>query len=164
MINLVEHHPHWAQQFSDERERLLQLFPGAFVSLEHIGSTSVPGLRAKPILDILGTVPNLPAFTMIEARMEQLGYVIRGDNGIEARRYFTRKAAPSVHLHVFEANDPKAEAHLHFRNALRKCSRLRTEYEALKLQLASTHAGNRANYTAGKSAFCVRVSRLDPEL
>lgn len=160
MIDLYEHDPQWAPRFRTERDSLLMAFPGCFLGIEHIGSTAIPGLRAKPIIDMLGIVGHLEACVPVAAKIDGLGYMVRGENGIAGRRYFTREAPDAIHFHVYAEGDPRIGAHLRFRDHLRANPSSRREYEALKLRLADLHADDRAAYTAAKSSFCAEIDAL----
>lgn len=160
MIELVSHNPQWAARFAAEREMLHTAFPGCFLGIEHIGSTAIPGLCAKPVIDMLGIVANLGACDIFARAIGRVGYVVRGENGILNRRYFTRGAPDAVHLHVYAEGNPRIGQHLRFRDHLRANADSRRDYEALKRHSADIHAGDRAAYTSAKDSFCANIESL----
>lgn len=153
--------PDWPNIFEALREELLAVFAGSPVVVEHIGSTSVPGLSAKPVIDVLLGARSLRE---IESRLPALAaadYVYRPEHeqALPHRRYFTRTPASGlrVHLHAVALESGLWRAHLRFRDALRADAALRSEYQALKLRLATEHANDKTLYTAAKGPFIERV-------
>jgi GrpB-like predicted nucleotidyltransferase (UPF0157 family) len=125
-------------------------------TIEHIGSTSVPGLSAKPIIDILATVESYEGARELIAPLEELGYVYCGEFGIPRRHYFDREddaGRDTHHLHVLEPGSAEAANHLLFRNHLRANAADREAYAALKRELIAKFAEDRAAYTEAKAAF-----------
>jgi GrpB-like predicted nucleotidyltransferase (UPF0157 family) len=145
-VAIADYDPAWADRFAEQQvlvEGLLR--PWLSRPVEHIGSTSVPGLRAKPVIDMLAPVGSLD-----EARA---ALPVLAD---EARTH---------HLHVVEAEHTHARALLAFRDALRVDAGLRREYASVKERLARQHRDNRNAYTNAKTAFVERALRragIDP--
>lgn len=147
----------WTVYFAVVRNGLLPLFGPGEVAVEHIGSTSVPGLAAKPVIDVLLGAPTLAD---IEARIGRLGdigyiYVSKYEHELPMRRYFTSDAVipQRVHLHAVETGSAFWREHLAFRDALRGDAALRDAYQSLKLRLANTFAHDKAAYTEAKGPF-----------
>jgi GrpB-like predicted nucleotidyltransferase (UPF0157 family) len=147
----------WPKLFLAIREELLALFSPIEVAVEHIGSTSVPGLAAKPVIDVL---LGACALADIESHIGSLGelgyaYVPKYEREIPMRRYFVKSPAASlrVHLHAVELGLEIWREHLAFRDALRADSDLRARYQSLKLRLAEEFADDKAAYTAAKAPF-----------
>jgi len=156
-IELCAYSPQWPRQFAAELSALATIFPTPEFRIEHIGSTSVPGLPAKPIIDILLGACSLP---MIEGRipaLEAMGYTYRPEFEVvlPRRRYFVKPAEPPrhVHLHAVERKGAFWRDHLLFRDALRALPDLAAEYAALKIELAARHRDNRSAYTDAKAPF-----------
>jgi GrpB-like predicted nucleotidyltransferase (UPF0157 family) len=151
----------WPACFDAIRQELRVTLPGDEVRVEHIGSTAVPGLAAKPVIDVL---LGAPALTVVEARIPGLlacGYEYRQryELQIPGRRYFVRAAStlPRVHLHAVETGATLWRRHLAFRDALRSESGLAREYEALKIRLARQYPDDKERYASGKAPFIARI-------
>jgi GrpB-like predicted nucleotidyltransferase (UPF0157 family) len=156
-IELAAYSAEWPQRFAAEHFTLNLIFPAPTFRIEHIGSTSVPGLAAKPIIDILLGAPSL---AQIEARItaiEANGYRYRPEfeTVLPQRRYFVKpKDLPrSFHVHAVELESAFWVEHLLFRDALRALPALAAEYGALKHALASRHRDDRGAYTDAKAPF-----------
>jgi GrpB-like predicted nucleotidyltransferase (UPF0157 family) len=151
-VELVDHDPSWGELFEEERARLLGVFDDRAAAIEHIGSTSVPGLCAKPIVDIAVGVRKLELTDEQIAAMERLGYEYLGEYGLPGRLFF-RKGEPRTHnVHVVEHGGEHWERQLVFRDALRADPEERQRYDELKRRLAA--AGHpREAYTELKTPF-----------
>lgn len=116
-IVVVPHENHWSEKFQMEAKRLKSAMPET-VKIYHIGSTSVPGLAAKPIIDMIMEVENIERVDGWNERFIELGYIVKGENGISRRRYFIHgtEEKRSYHLHVFEKGNPEIVRHLAFRD------------------------------------------------
>ena len=159
-IRLVPYDPAWPRLYADERERLVAAVGDLFLDVQHIGSTSVPGLSAKPIIDIAAAVRDFDEAAACVAPIVALGYVYRGENGIPRRHYFTRGSPTLFHLHVLEARSLDWHEHLLFRDYLRDHPDVVAEYARLKEGLARRYAGDRAGYTDAKAPFIRRTLTL----
>jgi len=149
--------PEWPEVFRDVREELLVAFAPVAVSVEHIGSTSVPGLAAKPVIDVLLGACSL---SDVESRIGVLGelgyvYVPKHERELPTRRYFKRSSPTSlrVHLHAVEIGSRIWQEQLAFRDALRADPDLLARYQDLKRRLAEEFASDKAAYTAAKGPF-----------
>ena len=149
--------PEWPQLFHVLRERLLPVFASQAIVIEHIGSTAVPGLAAKPVIDMLLGAAALADVESKIGALDGLGftYIPKYERELPMRRYFVSASAIPlrVHLHAIELDSPLWQQHLMFRDALRADAGLRARYQSLKLGLANTFAGDKAAYTAAKSPF-----------
>jgi len=157
MVELVEYAADWQAAFADERARLALLLPPD-CAIEHVGSTAVPGLVAKPILDLaVATTADLDA---IKDALAHAGYIYRGDAGTDGGHLFVRESAPRVrthHVHVVRPEDPQLEAYRLLRDYLRTTPRARDTYAGEKRALASAFAGDRKAYTAAKQRIVERL-------
>lgn len=154
----------WPRLFLAQRDTLLSAFAPVAVDIEHIGSTAVPGLAAKPVIDILVGAASLAD---IESRIPALvaaGYTYRPEHegALPMRRYFTLTPPDSlrVHVHAVVRDGTLWRDHLAFRDALRNDDMLRGRYQALKLALAQRHAQDKAAYTEAKGPFIREVIAL----
>ena len=154
VVRLVPYDPRWPALFAAEAARLrAALGPGLPMALEHMGSTAVPGLAAKPVLDMLGGYPAGADVGAYVAALVRAGYVHRGEQGIPGREFFRRGEPRAWHLHLAVQDGAFWREHLAFRDALRAHPAWRDAYEALKRDLAHRHAHDRASYTEAKGAF-----------
>ena len=154
VIDVVEHDPNWSIRFMEERQRLHGALDGVAHSIEHIGSTAVPGLAAKPIIDLLLEVDSLAELDARTPALEELGYLARGENGIPGRRYFCKGGVRRTHhLHAFEIGDPHATRHRVFRDYLVANPAVARAYADLKRQAAASNRNDAAGYTAWKDDF-----------
>lgn len=151
--------PAWHAAFYEESARILEVARDFIVAIEHVGSTAIPGLHAKPIVDIAAATPTFEGFFPAVPRIERLGYTFRGEFGIPRRHFFTLGDPVTVHVHVFEERGRDWPEQLLFRDALRASEKLRADYEALKVELAAKFAHDRPAYTAAKAEFIQRVLR-----
>jgi GrpB-like predicted nucleotidyltransferase (UPF0157 family) len=155
MVEVVAHNPDWSTGFASEEDRLRSGLNGLAFVAHHIGSTAVPGLPAKPIIDILVCVDDLCALDRHNASFVDLGYEVMGEFGIETRRYFRRNddmGRRTHHVHAFTHGSHHIERHLAFRDYLRAHPDLVMKYGALKRQLLA-HSPDPEDYIAGKSPF-----------
>jgi GrpB-like predicted nucleotidyltransferase (UPF0157 family) len=132
------------------------------LGVEHIGSTAVPGLLAKPIVDIaILLAPSAPLERVI-TDLESLGYQYRGDAGGDGGLVFVLDVRPwyrVAHLHAIADGDPQWERYLTVVDHLRRHAELRAAYESVKRDLATSHPGDRRAYTAGKNEVVARILR-----
>jgi GrpB-like predicted nucleotidyltransferase (UPF0157 family) len=157
-VRVVAYDPVWPAQFAAEARRIHRLLgPDLPLALEHMGSTAVPGLVAKPIVDLLGGYPPGVRVEPYVAALVGAGYVHRGERGIPGREFFRRGEPRAYHLHLAVQHGPFWREHLAFRDALRARPPVREAYAALKLELARRHPHDREAYTDGKTAFVRRV-------
>lgn len=158
-VELVPHRAEWKSLF-DSEANLLRAAAGNYIAdIEHIGSTSVSGLEAKPIIDILAGVRNLADAEKCIAPLNQIGYEYRGESGIPGRFYF-RKGTNEIsthHLHIVETTSDFWRTHLLFRDYLRLNAAAMQAYGKLKRELALKHKGNRPAYTEAKADFIESV-------
>lgn len=162
-IELVPANPDWPRRFAEEAARLRAIIPAdLLIDLEHIGSTAVPGLAAKPVIDIQATVTDLEAArTRLIEPLEAAGYAWWDDNPDTDRLFFVKGLPPSAphrthHLHVMEPG-PGAIRHIAFREYLRDHPAEAARYAALKRDLARRYRDDREAYTAAKGAFVEQI-------
>ena len=151
-IEIVEYEPSWPAFYIAERERLASLLPG--LRIHHIGSTAVPGLAAKPVIDMIALVDDLEA--NIAAVVQRAGYHLpaRFNANLVHRRFLCYPTASyrTHHLHLVDARD-EMDRCLRFRDSLRGNPKLAAEYAALKRALAARFREDREGYTKAKSTF-----------
>lgn len=155
-VVLAEYDPRWPERYQHERERILHAIGEYVVAIEHIGSTAVPGLGAKPIIDIMVAVRSLARdiLSCVEP-LRRLGYEYVPRPDFKDSVFFCHGAwGPSTrHLHLTEYGSAFWHEKLLFRDYLRLHDDTAAEYFALKSSLAAQHAANRTAYTDAKSSF-----------
>lgn len=154
-VELVEYDPTWATGFEQERVRLAPIFGEHAAGIEHIGSTSVPGLCAKPVVDVLVGLRELELSDAQITAMEGLGYEFLGEHGLPGRLFF-RKHPRTHHVHVVLHGGTHWERQLTFRDALRTDAEERRRYEEFKRKLAA-EGHPREVYTEMKTPFIREV-------
>jgi GrpB-like predicted nucleotidyltransferase (UPF0157 family) len=155
-VQMVEHRPDWAELYAAEA-RELRLAAGELAEdIQHVGSTAVPGLPAKPIIDVAIATRSRAVIPLLSARLVSCGYIDRGDGGQNGGWLLVKESKPDIrtfHMHLVETSDPQWRNYLAFRDALRKDAVLRDRYAALKRGLAGQFADNRKSYTKAKHDF-----------
>ncbi|MBX9804736.1 MAG: GNAT family N-acetyltransferase [Alphaproteobacteria bacterium] len=144
-VIVVPYNPQWPEIFAKEAKRIAEALGDNCVTIHHIGSTSIPGISAKPIIDMVPVVKDI--LKVNAAALVELGYEGRGELGMLFRRYFSNRAC---HLHIWEEGNPEIDKHLIFRDYLIKNPDALNAYEALKLSLAESFRDDRASYTLSK--------------
>jgi len=170
-IEVVAYDPNWPVEYEALAAVLRQAVGDVAVSIEHVGSTSVPGLASKPILDIdiiMASRDDLPA---IAERLARLGYAHNGDQGCPGREAFKYPDAtvphdgsgrrwPTHHLYACDVDNIYYRRHVAFRDYLRAHADVAKEYGELKLSLAETYRNDRNGYTEAKTEFVFGVYRV----
>lgn len=152
-IVIVEYDPRWALHYAEERARVEAVLGGMAKSIEHIGSTSVPGLAAKPIIDLLVTVTYLGPPNPYVELLRSIGYTFFPMLGNADRHMFGRGSPHTHHLHVVQHDGEEHMRPLAFRNYLRTHSKAARDYEVLKRALAERFHHDRQAYNEAKTTF-----------
>jgi GrpB-like predicted nucleotidyltransferase (UPF0157 family) len=158
-IRLVEHDPSWAREAQAEIARLREALGAVAVRLEHVGSTAVPGLASKPILDLQLSVATIEPRTTYVEPLEQLGYLFVRDPDSPDYHLFAKppQRPRSHHLHVCETGSEHELRHLALRDFLRAHEVEAERYEALKRELVDRHPEDRLAYIAGKQRYVAEL-------
>jgi GrpB-like predicted nucleotidyltransferase (UPF0157 family) len=157
-IKLSPHREEWHELFAAEAARLNAAAGKHLLAVEHVGSTAVCGIAAKPIIDIALAVREIADVKQIIEPFENLSYVYLGEYGIPNRHYFRKGSTfRTHHLHVVRLESDFWRNHLLFRDYLRAHPQIAAQYENLKRELAQTHRENREAYTEGKTEFIKNV-------
>jgi GrpB-like predicted nucleotidyltransferase (UPF0157 family) len=155
-IELADPDPAWPVRFEEHRARVAAALGERALQVEHVGSTSVPGLRAKPVVDVLVAVPD-PEDPDVVARLEAAGYALRVREPGHRMLVPADPAAPRAHVHVWAAGDPEVERVLLFRDRLRADDGDRARYQARKEELADRLWTDANYYAEAKSAVVEEV-------
>ena len=159
---VLPYDPNWPIEFERIRDYLLEQIGDLILEIKHIGSTSVPGLWAKPIIDIVAVMDSYDAFPAIVARLEAIGYHHNGDQGIKDREVFKRLIPDDFmdyHFYVCPKDSEESRRHNKFRNALLANKEIANEYGKLKIRLIEEVNGDRVLYTDSKTEFILGVMR-----
>jgi len=162
-IEILNYNPVWPARFAKEKASLLEAIGHWVMVIEHIGSTAVPGLGAKPIIDIMVGVHRLADARYCIAPLAAIGYeyVPQFEDEMPERRYF-RKGSQTrhFHLHMVERGSEFWQRHLAFRDYLCAHPEVVREYEALKRRLASRYGTDREGYTEAKTKFIRLIEEI----
>ena len=157
IVKLIPYTAEWERLFEVEKS-LLQLAIDQFVlDIQHVGSTAIPGMVAKPIIDIGIAVTNFEEARICIPPIVQLGYEYRGEYGIPRRHYFVKGDPRTHHLHMNEIDSRDWENQVLFRDYLIQHSGLAEKYAALKMELAQQYPADREAYQDGKTPFIEQV-------
>lgn len=155
-VIIEEYNPEWKDKFEEIKAMLIPIIGDLSISIEHVGSTSIEGLSAKPIIDIDVVMESYSVFPEIKERLENVGYKHEGNLGIESREAFKRAFQDefmTYHLYVCPMDGKGYLEHIAFRDYLRTNDEARKEYQQLKIELAKKYAFDREAYCIGKTEF-----------
>ena len=163
-IAVVPYRDAWATAFESLRARVQGALGPLAVRVEHVGSTSVPGLRAKPIIDMDVVIESEGRLEEVASRLATVGYKPRGDLGVTGRYTFSPPAGlPDHHLYVCARDNVELHRHLALRDYLRRHPGQAAAYGRLKQTLAKAHPFDREAYTEGKTCWIERALKLARE-
>jgi GrpB-like predicted nucleotidyltransferase (UPF0157 family) len=158
---LSQFKPHWSETFEAERARLRQRFPGRLVDLQHIGSTAVAGISARPVVDLLAGVEDAARVETLVADLCRSGYetsprmnLSLGGRSLLVRRYRSHR---NHRLHVVVHGGREWSERIRFRDALRDAEELRDAYDQVKLRWGHPYYGDWEQYVQAKQAFIATV-------
>ncbi len=157
-MTVVDYDPSWPAAYEAEIERLRVVLGDVIVRAHHIGSTAVPGLAAKPVIDVLLEVRDLASLDARDEAMREIGYEPRGEFGIPGRRYYPKGGDRRTHhVHAFAVGDPHIAEHLTFRDYLRDRPDAAAAYARVKRDAAGKHRHDPEGYVRHKEAFVART-------
>lgn len=157
IVRVVAYDHNWPALFLAESERLRNACSTVPLNVEHIGSTAVPGLSAKPVLDLLAGHPSSVSALEYVAPFTRAGYVHRGDRGIAGHQFFRRGEPRAYHIHLVEHNGVLWRRYLAFRDHLRANAADARRYDELKRALALRFPRNREAYISAKAEFVAQI-------
>lgn len=159
-VEIRSYSENWIHTFMEEAEKLNAIFEHEMIAIDHIGSTSVPGLKAKPIIDIMAVVKDINNVDKYNLEMRKIGYVPKGENGIVQRRYFQKGGDNRTHhVHIYQIGSSEITRHLAFRDYLIAHPDEMKKYGTLKQNLAHQFPYNIGSYIEGKDVFVKDMER-----
>ncbi len=160
VVRLVDYDDRWPRLFAAEERRIRDHCGTLALRLEHIGGTSIPGMCAKPILDIVAGRSGGASIEDYVAALERSDYVYRGERGLPGRDYFRRGEPRAYHLHLVEDGGALWSDYIVFRDYLRAHTDVAREFGVLKRALAARFAHDREAYTNAKGPHVDEILRL----
>jgi GrpB-like predicted nucleotidyltransferase (UPF0157 family) len=156
-VKLEPHRPAWPKLAQAEATRLAPILADNLITIEHIGSTAIPGIHAKPTIDLLPIVHSIAGVDAIETALKALGYGWRGEFGLPGRRYCTLDHPETgrrlFNVHIFETGSPQIHRLLAFRDYLRAHRDEALAYESEKKRAAALHPDDTLAYNDAKSVW-----------
>lgn len=145
----------WSEMYEKEKNILLDIFANLIIDIQHFGSTSIKGLSAKPIIDIMIVVNDINQIDEYNHVMESYGYIARGEKGIEGRRYFVKLSPDNSgnhthHIHIYQKENLHISDELMFRDYLRIDNKAFKEYERVKIEASLKFRYNPREYVDAK--------------
>jgi GrpB-like predicted nucleotidyltransferase (UPF0157 family)/GNAT superfamily N-acetyltransferase len=162
VVKVTPYDPQWPARFATEAAAVQTALGDTVIHIEHVGSTSAPGLAAKPIIDMMPLVRDVREVSKRITAMAAIGYIPRGEFGLPGRRYFVKGSAHArlVHCHIYAAGHPEVTRHLAFRDYLRTHPVALDAYAARKIELAQKHPTDIVAYMDGKDGL---IKQLEAE-
>lgn len=157
-VEVFSHNENWKLMFSEEERKLKTIFGNEIVHIYHIGSTSVPELKAKPIIDILPVVRDIHIVDDLNDEIENIGYESKGENGIPGRRYFQKGGDKRTHhVHIYQVGSYEIKRHLAFRDYLLFHPEVKKRYGQLKEKLVDKFPYDIESYISGKEQLVKEI-------
>lgn len=159
-VEVCSYQEEWPLLFEKEAEKLQRVFRNELIAIHHIGSTSVPGLQAKPVIDMLPVVNDIQLVANYNQKMRELDYEPMGEYEIPGRRFFRKGGDKRTHhIHIFQIGSDEITRHLAFRDYLRKHPEDKKRYGDLKMKLAQQFPDDMESYIKGKERLVKEIER-----
>ncbi len=162
-VKLSKYHPGWKKAFEDEKTAIQKKLGESVLDIEHIGSTSIPGMSAKPVLDFMIAVKSVDDYEKFVEPLKKLGYKFRRDNREIQEHILFVKGPEDLRTHYLKLTEKDSEfwkEHILFRDYLRNHPKTAREYQELKENLQESLGSSRATYTEAKAEFIQKILRL----
>jgi GrpB-like predicted nucleotidyltransferase (UPF0157 family) len=158
-VEVVAYDPHWETLFQSEKTSIAQAVGNNFIAAHHIGSTAIPFIKAKPIIDILLVVKNINRLDDVNEKMIAMDYEPMGEYGIAGRRFYFKvvNGARLFHVHAFQAGNSEIQRHLSFVEYLLDHPDIASQYSSLKEELAKCFPYDIESYVNGKNNFIKNI-------
>jgi GrpB-like predicted nucleotidyltransferase (UPF0157 family) len=157
ILQFLPYNPEWKILFEEEKQQLQSTIGNDIVDIQHIGSTSIPGIIAKPILDIGIAVNNFEEAAICIKPLEKMGYTYKGESGIPRRHWFAKGEPTTHHVHILEIHSQNWKNNLIFRDYLKRNLEIAKQYAELKMQLLKQFNADRDAYQEAKKPFIEQV-------
>lgn len=159
-VEVKEHKKEWNTLYEKEKIELTDIFKDILKDIHHIGSTAIPNIKAKPVIDIMVVVQDINKVDQYNEEMIELGYEPKGEFGIKNRRFFQKGGSNRTHhVHVFPKGDKEVQRHLNFRDYMRAHPQKARQYSQLKETLAAQYPHDIDKYIEGKNDFIKEIDR-----
>ena len=161
-VEVVPHNSHWKNAFESESKQIAKVLGNNLVVIHHIGSTAIPHIYAKPIIDFLVEVRDIDRVNERNFAMEALGYEAMGEFGLIGRRYFRKENPPGIrthNVHIYEVNSTEIKRHLAFRDYMLAHPEDAQKYSDLKRKLAKEYPEDIEGYMDGKHEFVKEMEK-----
>lgn len=161
-VEVVPPDPAWQEEFQKESKQLALAMGENIVAIHHIGSTAIPGIYAKPVIDFLIEVKSITKTDARNGAMAAIGYEAMGEFGLSGRRYFRKHRSPEIrthNVHTYEVGSPEISRHLAFRDYMIAHPDVAQQYSELKRHLAKQYPGDIESYMDGKDEFVKSVEK-----
>lgn len=159
-LGVVSYNPNWKDMYKEESGKIKNILNDIIIDIHHIGSTAIPGIKAKPVIDILVEVKNIEEVDKYNHKMKELGYEVMGEYGIPKRRFFRKgENNRTHHIHIFQVGNEDIERHIDFKKYLIAHPDIGREYSKLKEKLVNKYTYDVEKYTNGKSDFIKEIDR-----
>jgi len=159
-LGVVSYNPNWKDIYKEESEKIKNVLSDIIIDIHHIGSTAIPGIKTKPVIDILVEVKDIEAVDQYNNTMEELGYEGMGEYGITKRRFFKKGGNKRTHhIHIFQAGNEEIKRHINFKEYLIAHPDKAREYSELKEKLVNKYTYDVENYTNGKNDFIKEIDK-----
>jgi len=160
IVEVVPHDPSWKEAYREEARKIIEVLGSEVLEIHHIGSTSIPGIYAKLIIDILAGARKIEDVDRYNDAMARIGYEAWGQYGLPGRRFFVKGVPRRTHnLHIFESSNTEITRHLDFRDYMIAHPGDARQYSELKKELAKKYEGDIEGYCDGKDAFVKDMER-----
>jgi GrpB-like predicted nucleotidyltransferase (UPF0157 family) len=159
LVELTKYNPEWANIFSVAANEIKLILKENCIQIHHIGSTAIPNIYAKPIVDVLPVVKDISLVDSLNHEFEKLGYVCMGEYGISGRRFYWKsKTKRTLNIHLFEEGAPELKRNLLFKDFMLEHDDYAQAYSLLKQSLAEVFPRDIENYVNGKSSFVQMIN------
>jgi len=159
-VGVASYNPNWKNMYKEESGKIKNILNDIIIDIHHIGSTAIPGIIAKPVIDILVEVKDIEGVDQYNHKMEELGYEAMGEYGIPKRRFFRRGGNNRTHhIHIFQTGNEEIERHINFKEYLIAHPDKGREYSKLKEELVNKYTYDVENYTNSKNDFIKEIDR-----